>query len=105
VAGEAGTAVADGEIAVAFDVIEDAAAGVRNVAANIYEQLDDLTRAVAPIVAEWTGEAAEQYQYQHKRWMQASTDLHLLLLRAAAQLDNANESFAATEESVRRLWA
>ena len=97
--------MSSGEIALKFDVVEEAAATVRTVAANIYEQLDELQTAVNRVAASWTGSAASTYHYQQALWSSASSDLHQLLLQIASQLEATHSSFTTTENSMRDLWS
>ncbi|HEY3871130.1 MAG TPA: WXG100 family type VII secretion target [Actinocrinis sp.] len=97
--------MSSGEVALKFDDVQDAAASVRSVAANIYEQLDELQTAVNRVAAEWSGSAASNYHYQQARWSSASSDLHSLLLQIASQLEATHGSFTTTESSMRDLWS
>lgn len=96
--------MSSGEIALKFDDVQDAASSVRTVAANIYDQLDDLQRAVSRVAAEWSGSAASNYHYQQAQWNSASSDLHSLLLQVASQLENTHSAFTTTESSMTDLW-
>lgn len=101
-----GVAVAaNGEITVTFDEIEGAAAAVRRVAANIDMLLTDLVVMLRPLVAEWTGSAAMNYQYQQHVWDLAAADLHGVLLRIAAVLDDSYGSYTDAESELRNLWS
>lgn len=95
---------ASGEIAVRFADIEDAAAAVRRTAANIDMLLGDLTAMLGPITAEWTGMAAESYQYQHHLWQSAAQDLHAVLLQVAAALTNSHQSYSEVDSTLHQLW-
>ena len=97
--------VVNGEISVAFDDIEGAAAAVRAVAANIDMLLADLSIMLRPLVADWDGAAAMNYQYQQHVWDSASQDLHGVLLRIAAVLDNSHGSYVDAESGLRNLWS
>jgi len=96
--------VASGEITVTFDDVEDAAARVRSASANIDLMLDDLRILLRPLVAEWSGAAAVNYQYQQHLWDAAAQDLHAVLLRIAAVLENSHGSYVEAESELRNLW-
>jgi len=96
---------ASGEISVRFADIEDAAAAVRRTAANIDMLLGDLTAMLRPITAEWTGAAAESYQYQQHVWGSAAEDLHAVLLQVASVLDNSHQSYSEADSSLHQLWS
>ncbi len=99
------TVAANGEITVTFDEIEGAAAAVRAVAANIDTLLADLRTMLRPLVAEWAGAAAMNYQYQQHVWDLAAEDLHVVLLRIAAVLDDSHGSYTVAESQLRNLWS
>lgn len=94
-----------GEITVTFDDIEGAAAAVRGVAANIELLLADLRTMLRPLVAEWSGAAAVNYQYQQHVWDAAAEDLHGVLLRIAAVLQNSHGSYTDAESELRNMWS
>jgi 6 kDa early secretory antigenic target len=96
--------VVNGEITVTFDDIEGAAATVRRVAANIDTLLSDLRVMLRPLVAEWGGAAAANYQYQQHVWDSSAADLHGVLLRIAAVLDGSHGSYADAEAELRNMW-
>jgi 6 kDa early secretory antigenic target len=94
-----------GEITVAFDDIEGAAAAVRAVAANVDTLLADLRTMLRPLVAEWDGAAALNYQYQQQLWDSSAEDLHGVLLRIAAVLENSHGSYTDAESELRNMWS
>ena len=96
--------VASGEISVVFGEVEDAAARVRSVSANIDMLLNDLRALLRPIATEWTGAAAANYQYQQHVWDAAAEDLHGVLLRIAAVLENSHGTYTDAESQLRNLW-
>jgi WXG100 family type VII secretion target len=96
--------VANGEITVVFGDVEDAAARVRSVSANIDTLLSDLRAMLRPLAEEWTGAAAANYQYQQHVWDSASQDLHGVLLRIAAVLENSHGTYVDAESQLRNLW-
>lgn len=97
--------VASGEISVVFGDVEDAAARVRAVGANIDMLLSDLRAMLRPVTAEWTGTAALNYQYQQHMWDSAAQDLHGVLLRIATVLEASHGGYVDTESQLRNLWA
>jgi early secretory antigenic target protein ESAT-6 len=95
----------NGEITVTFGDVEDAAARVRGAAANVDMLLDDLRHMLRPLVSDWTGAAAANYQYQQHIWDVASEDLHSVLLRIAVELETSHGSYVEAETELRNLWA
>ena len=96
--------VASGEISVVFGEVEDAAARVRSVSANIDMLLSDLRGMLRPLAAEWTGAAAVNYQYQQHVWDLAAEDLHGVLLRIAAVLETSHGTYVDAESQLSHLW-
>ena len=96
--------MADGAVQVTFATIQDAAqqAGFTNRA--IQTLLDDLYRQVQPIFAEWTGAAAEGYQYQHNQWVSAADDLNTVLRNIATLLLESHDTYRQAEASVQSIW-
>ncbi|WP_035846302.1 WXG100 family type VII secretion target [Kitasatospora azatica] len=97
--------MADGSIKVTFATIENAGTTVRQTANTIQSQLDDLKAGVQKIAASWTGAAQEGYQARQAIWDQKAADLHTTLNQIAAALDNAHQSYTATENSNKAIWA
>ena len=79
--------VVNGEITVAFDDIAD------------------LRIMLRPLAAEWDGAAALNYQYQQQVWDSSAEDLHGVLLRIAAVLENSHGSYTGAESDLRNLWS
>ena len=94
----------DGVIAVTFEHMRNAADSVRSTAAEIDNQLSDLQRTLSPVVAGWTGRAAEGFQYQHQLWIQAATDLHSVLAQVATMLAESHDTYQDTETAVHQKW-
>jgi early secretory antigenic target protein ESAT-6 len=95
----------DGQIAVTFEHMRNAAESTRCTATKIDDELSDLQRTLDPIVAEWTGGAAESFQYQHRLWIQAATDLHSTLTQIAVVLAGAHDAYRGTESAVVQKWS
>lgn len=96
--------VGSGDIAVTFDDIEGAAAAVRAVAGNIDTLLADLRIMLRPLVAEWDGAAAINYQYQQHVWDGATEDLHGVLLRIADTLTKSHGAYIGAESEAHNMW-
>ena len=96
--------MADGEVWVSFSSIEDAAAQTGVTSRTIQALLDDLYQQLKPLFEAWSGAAAENFQYQHSLWLQASDDLNTVLGRISALLTETNETYVEAESSVTQLW-
>lgn len=90
---------------VTFAAIEDAAAQAGTTNRVIQALLEDLYSRLSPMVATWSGEAAEGFQYQHRIWSQAVEDLNTVLGHISTLLLDTHDSYDAAETSVADLWA
>lgn len=59
--------------------------------------LQDLKAYLAPMVATWQGQAAENYHAKQAQWDQAATDLNQVLAAIGRALGSANAGFQTTE--------
>jgi WXG100 family type VII secretion target len=96
--------MASGTVHVAFGDMQDAAASVGAVNRSVQAELDDLFRVVAPIVATWSGDASENFQYQHRVWVQAAQDLNSVLSHIAALLEDSHLAYTQAEADAASLW-
>jgi WXG100 family type VII secretion target len=97
--------MASGTVRVTFDEIEDAAAEVRAVSRAVQVELEDLYRMLVPLVATWSGDAAEEFQYQHQVWAQAAEDLNAVLSRIVVLLEDSHLAYSQAEASAASLWS
>ena len=95
------------EIRVTFGELDRRPAERRPARATaIQGRLDDLKRQFAPLVADWTGAAAEQYQARQHEIDTAMADLHRCSARSAARLGTAEQLYQrdrAAERDALRL--
>ena len=92
------------EIRVAFGALEAARTDVAGTASRISGRLDDLRRAVAPLAAGWTGQAAEEYRGRQRQWDTAAADLARVLVDIGRALGEAEAGYRATESANASLW-
>jgi 6 kDa early secretory antigenic target len=85
------------EIRVTFGEIAAGQQSVTSTSQQIGQQLDDLKAFLAPLVAEWTGEAAQNYQAQQHEIDTAWRDLNQVLAQIGVLLGQANDNYQATE--------
>lgn len=97
--------MASGTVHVSFGDMQDAADSVGAASRAVQFELDDLYRMLAPIVALWTGDAAESFQYQHQAWVQAAEDLNSVLAHIAALLQNSHSAYTQAESDASVLWS
>ena len=81
------------EIKVTFGALATAQSDVSGTASRITEQLEDLRRFLAPMVATWQGAAAQDYQVRQKQWDTAAADLTAVLGQIGVALGAANDGY------------
>ncbi|GAA4849110.1 WXG100 family type VII secretion target [Kitasatospora terrestris] len=96
--------MSDGGILVNFQTISGAGTEVRQTAARIQSQLDDLKAGVQRIASAWSGAAQEGYQARQGEWDRKAADLQQVLGQIATALDNAAQSYQATEKANAGIW-
>ena len=69
-----------------------------------HEQLEDLRRFLAPMVATWQGAAAQDYQVRQKQWDTAAADLTAVLAQIGVALGAANDGYRQAEHANAARW-
>ncbi len=92
------------EIKVTFSALAAAQSDVKATAGRIHTQLEDLRRYLAPMVATWTGQAAEGYQATQRKWDTSAADLTQVLEQIGVGLGRANNEYQVTEQRNAGLW-
>ena len=85
------------EIRVSFGELAAGQQAVTTTATRIGAELADLRSALTPLVADWTGAAAEGYRARQHEIDTAWEDLNQVLARIGAHLGRANEDYQLTE--------
>ena len=93
------------EIMVTFGEIAAAQQNVASTSQRMTTQLEDLKRFLAPMVASWTGQAAEDYQARQRQWDTAATDLTAVLSQIGVALGHANDGYQQVERANASRWA
>ncbi|WP_354640491.1 WXG100 family type VII secretion target [Kitasatospora camelliae] len=93
-----------GHILVNFQTIQQASADVRQTSGRIQSQLDELKAGVQRIAADWEGAAQQGYQARQQEWDNKAADLKQVLDQIASALDNAAQSYQATESKNSQIW-
>ncbi|GAA2752486.1 WXG100 family type VII secretion target [Kitasatospora cinereorecta] len=96
--------MSDGNILVNFQTIQNASSEVRQTAARIQSQLDDLKSGVQRIAQSWAGSAQEGYQARQREWDTKAADLQQVLGQIASALENAAQSYQDTERQNAGVW-
>jgi 6 kDa early secretory antigenic target len=93
-----------GQVLVTFETIANASQQVNQTYNNINTKLNDLHQILAPIVADWTGSAAEAYQVKQRQWDQAQQDMNAVLQQIGAVLEAAHDAYSQTERRNAQAW-
>ena len=96
--------MADSHIKVTFAEIQQAASDINSASQQIDSHLDQLKAKIAPIVADWTGEAAEAYQVAQKNWDDAAKAFNETLQAIGIAVRSAGEGYEGAEGSAKKLW-
>lgn len=92
------------QIKVTFGAIDTAASDTDTIAINLNHQLDDLKNYINPLVASWTGQAAENYQTLQKQWDTSADQLNQVLHQIAAILRAVNQNYSSAEQANTNIW-
>ena len=93
------------EIKVTFGELANAQQNVASTARRMTAQLEDLKRYLAPMVAGWTGQAAQDYQSKQRQWDTAAADLTAVLTQIGVAVGHANDGYQQVEAANARRWA
>lgn len=89
-----------GEMLFTFGAVQQAQSDVHNTANRLNQQLEDLKQFLRPLVASWTGSAAEAYQVQQRNWDQAAADLQQVLSQIATALQSTHDQSHEMEKKI-----
>jgi early secretory antigenic target protein ESAT-6 len=96
--------VGSSHIKVTFAEIQQAASDITNASNTIDQHLGQLKQKIAPIVADWTGDASESYQQAQKAWDDAAKDFNETLQAIGVAVRQAGEGYEGAEGSAKKLW-
>jgi early secretory antigenic target protein ESAT-6 len=92
------------EIKVTFGALDAARADVAGTASRIGTRLEDLKRLLAPLVATWEGQAAEEYRTAQRKWDTAAADLTAVLAQIGVALGTAHDGYRQVEQANAARW-
>jgi 6 kDa early secretory antigenic target len=92
------------EIKVTFGVLDAARDDVAGAAGRIAGRLEELKRTLAPLVATWEGQAAEEYRTAQRKWDTAAADLAGVLAQIGVALGNAHDGYRQVEQANAARW-
>ena len=84
-------------IRVAHEGLERAADDLRAAVRRIDERLDRLEGELAPLRAEWTGEAQQAYEVARHRWEQAMREMRDVLDATGHHVADSNAAYRAAD--------
>ncbi len=94
-----------GQVMVTFATIAEASQNVQRTFQSLEQKLNDLHSFLQPMVSEWTGEAAQQYQQKQQQWNQAQQDLGNVLQTIGRVLEETHSAYQQTEQANSQAWA
>ena len=77
---------------------------VSQASGQLRNTLDDLKQYLAPLVAEWEGDAALAYQMHQNDWDQAAAALQAMLAEISQAAIPGNQGMAAAGPAAARGW-
>ncbi|HYW23049.1 MAG TPA: WXG100 family type VII secretion target [Terriglobales bacterium] len=95
---------AEGQVIVDAQALDEGASDADTVAGQIEQQLGDLRGYLAPLVANWTGEASSDYQALQQRWNTSADDLNAVLREIAGALRTASQNYVSGESRNAAMW-
>jgi WXG100 family type VII secretion target len=94
-----------GAIKVTFGELASAQQNVARTSQQMTAQLEDLKRYLAPMVATWSGAAADDYQVKQRKWDTAAADLTAVLAQIGVAVGHANDGYQQVESANARRWS
>jgi WXG100 family type VII secretion target len=92
------------EILVTFGSLADAETNIATTTASLNQKLADLKSFIAPMVAEWTGDAAVNYNVKQREWDTAASDLNTILGQIGKAVGLAKVDFMDGERNNAAIW-
>jgi 6 kDa early secretory antigenic target len=93
-----------GEVLVTFGEIEAGRANVSSTANKVQTTLDELKQFLAPLVATYTGAAADAWQVKQAEWDKAAADIQQILASIGVALGAANDAYQQAENANTSRW-
>jgi early secretory antigenic target protein ESAT-6 len=94
-----------GQIRVSFGDLEATADYIDARSQEANQLLADLRSMLQPLVATWTGGAAESYNHKQHLWDTAAADINTVLTQISTALHTANANYIEAESANTRRWA
>ncbi len=84
-------------IRVSHEGLDRAAEGLHGAVRRIDERLDGLEAELAPLRADWTGEAQRAYEVARRRWEQAMREMRDVLDSTGRTVVESNGAYRAAD--------
>lgn len=97
--------MSDGSILVTFESVMQASQDCSTINGQLTQELADLKTYLGPLIASWTGRAAEDYQALQRQWDTSADDLSQLLAEISRSLQIAGDNYRQTEQANSSIWA
>lgn len=97
--------MSDGYILAQFGTIEEGSATLLKVAQQIQEELDQLKAAAAPLRANWTGAASQEYLGQQAQADSAAADMPVRIQQMGSTAGVCLSNYQSAEGSNTSSWA
>jgi early secretory antigenic target protein ESAT-6 len=96
--------MADEDLSVDFVRMRAASDHIAGAVKELDNQLGQLERDAAPLVATWAGEARQAYEVRQSQWREAAGELKTMLHDIKIALDESAIDFRNTEDRNTRLF-
>ncbi|AWH96134.1 WXG100 family type VII secretion target [Dietzia psychralcaliphila] len=93
-----------GQITYNHGPIESLVGQVGSASTALRTTLDDLRAYLAPLVAEWEGDAAVAYQAHQNDWDQAAAALQAMLAEISRAASQGNQGMADADRRAAQGW-
>lgn len=92
------------DLKVNFGALSTAASDIQTSSQKLERILDDMDRSLAPLRANWDGDASTAYTTAKAKWTSAITDMKLLLNDVGRRVDTSNTEYQDAERKNAGRW-
>lgn len=93
-----------GEISVNLGALQGGQAGIGQTFNRLQATLEELERALQPMIETWSGSAQDAYLTCKKEWDEAAQSLAVVLQSVSRAVGNAHENYTATHNATMQIW-
>jgi WXG100 family type VII secretion target len=87
-----------------FGAMQAAGDNINAAIRSLNDQLGQLERDAAPLVATWGGDAKDAYEVRQKTWRSAAAELSTMLVEIKKALTDSADGYRSTEDRNVRLF-